>query len=232
MSIICLSEDAQDALKHYLRRKGHQIVEIKRTTAVYEAVSAHTDLYLCRIKNDRILSPEQNATIGSTLRQRGISYTLGSPLKGSRYPDNIAYNAAWAGSYLIHNLKYTDPAILKKAEELELETVHVKQGYTKCSLVVVDEHSLITSDQGIAGSLTQYPLDVLLISCGHVRLDGFAYGFLGGASGRVDDEILFNGDLSAHPDFEKITAFIKSKGLSPVFFKGYELEDIGSIIQL
>lgn len=212
--------------------KGHQIVEIKRTTAVYEAVSAHSDLYLCRIKNERILSPEQHALIGSTLRLRGISYTLGSPLKGCCYPDHIAYNAAWAGSYLIHNLKYTDPVILKKAEELGLQTVHVKQGYTKCSLVVVNEESLITSDKGITGGLAPYPLEVLLISEGHVKLDGFPYGFLGGASGRVDDEILFNGDLSAHPDFDKITAFIKSKGLKPVFFKEYELADIGSIIQL
>ncbi|MDF3001342.1 MAG: hypothetical protein K0Q48_1461 [Bacillota bacterium] len=174
MSIICLSEDAQDALKHYIRLKGHQIVEIKRTTAVYEAVSAHSDLYLCRIKNERILSPEQNAKIGSMLRARGISYTIGSPLKGSRYPDNIAYNAAWAGSYLIHNLKYTDPAILKKTEELGLETVHVKQGYTKCSLVVVDEQftvSLAVPPEGLmtkSSSMGISPLTLILRRLQHL----------------------------------------------------------------
>ena len=43
-------------------------------------------------------------------------------------------------------------------------------------------------------------------------------------------EIVFNGDLSAHPDFNVISAFIESRGLSCVYFKDYPLTDIGSII--
>jgi hypothetical protein len=230
--MICLSENTHDPLKNYLRQKGHRIAEIKKTASVYDAVSDHTDLYLCRIKKEVILSPEQAVHIDSTLEESGISYILGSPLKGSSYPYNIAYNAAWVGSYLIHKLQYTDSSILKMAEQYELQTVHVKQGYTKCNLVVVDERSLITSDQGIAASLAKYPLDILLISKGHVCLKGFAYGFLGGASGRVDDEMIFNGDLSAHPDFKRITDFIENKGLNTVYFRESPLEDIGSIFQL
>jgi hypothetical protein len=69
----------------------------------------------------------------------------------------------------------------------------VKQGYTKCSLVVVDEKSVITSDMGLAAALQRFEIDVLLISQGHVALPGLQYGFLGGASGRAGDEILFNG---------------------------------------
>ena len=227
--MVYLSEHANNILKNYLREKGHTIVEVVKTEAVYDAVSSHSDIYLCSIGNDMILSPEQAVNIGGVLEERGISYTLGKPLKGTNYPDNIAYNAACIGSYLIHNLKYTDAAILKKAEEHGLKTIQVKQGYTKCSLVIVDERSLITADKGIASRLSQYPLDVLLITEGHVRLEGFPFGFLGGASGRVGDEILFNGNLSAHPDFERIADFIESRGLKPVFFKEYPLEDIGSI---
>lgn len=230
--MICLSENTHDPLKNYLRQKGHRIAEIKRTASVYDAVSDHADLYLCRIKKELILSPEQAVHIGSTLEESGISYTTGNPLKGSSYPFNIAYNAAWTGSYLIHNLHYTDSSILKIAGKTGLQALHVKQGYTKCNLVVVDERSLITSDQGIAASLAKHPLDILLISKDHVRLKGFAYGFLGGASGRVDDEMIFNGDLSAHPDFARITAFIEDKGLKTVYFREHPLEDIGSIFQL
>ena len=51
-------------------------------------------------------------------------------------------------------------------------------------------------------------INVLLVEPGFVKLRGADTGFIGGASGRVDDEIVFNGDLSAHPNLKKITAFI------------------------
>ena len=115
--------------------------------------------------------------------------------------------------------------------ELELELINVKQGYTKCNCVVVDGHSIITSDQGIIGTLKKYPdIDVLPICQGFVSLDGFEYGFLGGASGRVGDEIIFNGDLSAHPDYDSIGRFIASRHLQLKFFPEYPLTDVGSIL--
>ena len=73
-------------------------------------------------------------------------------------------------------------------------------------------------------------MSVLKIRPGQVLLPGYAYGFLGGTSGRIGDKIVFNGDLSAHPDFNVISAFIESRGLSCVYFKDYPLTDIGSII--
>ena len=84
---------------------------------------------------------------------------------------------------------------------------------------------------GILSALKKSPdLGVLPVSQGHVKLDGFEYGFLGGASGRVGDEIVFNGDLSAHPDYEAIREFIESRGLAVRFFPEYPLTDIGSIL--
>ena len=62
------------------------------------------------------------------------------------------------------------------------------------------------------------------------ELPGYDTGFLGGTSGRVGDEIVFNGDLSAHPDFEAIKDFIRSRGLQIKYFESYPLRDIGSII--
>ena len=136
------------------------------------------------------------------------------------------------GGYLIHNTNHTDPVILSRANELGLEPIHVKQGYTKCNLVIIDENAAITSDMGLAVSPKKYNIDLLLISEGHVNLTGFSYGFLGGASGRVGDEIISNGNLAVHPDFERIKEFIHQRGLQVTYFEEYPLEDIGSIIQL
>jgi hypothetical protein len=71
----------------------------------------------------------------------------------------------------------------------------------------------------------------LLIDKGHIQLQGFDYGFIGGASGRIGDTIIFNGDITQHPDYEKIAAFIEDRDLKIKYFTEYPLEDIGSIIE-
>ncbi len=63
-----------------------------------------------------------------------------------------------------------------------------------------------------------------------MELPGYDTGFIGGTSGRVGDEIIFNGDLSAHPDCQAIRQFIEERGLKVRYFSGYPLRDIGSII--
>ncbi len=232
MKTVCLSENANRILKDFLMRKGYGLVEIRRTGKVYDAVSSHGDIYLCKIRNELVAAPVQLPFLLEGLLLSRTEFTRGASDPGYRYPANVRYNAAQIGGYLVHNTKHTDPVILSRAKDLDLKLIHVKQGYTKCNLVVVDENSAITSDAGLASALTKHGIDILLISQGHVRLSGFPYGFLGGASGRVDGEIIFNGNLSAHPDQEEIKEFISRKGLMTVWFEEYPLEDIGSILQL
>lgn len=232
MKTICLSENANRILKEALRSKGYRLIEIKKTDVVYDAVSSHGDIYLCKICDELVVAPEQYPLIQEELLLSRAKFALGVSVLGHKYPKNVNYNAAQMGGYLIHNTHHTDHVLLNKVKELELELIHVKQGYTKCNLVIIDAHSAITSDTGIVAALKKYDIDVLLITPGHVNLTGFPYGFLGGASGKVDDEIIFNGNLSAHPDFEKIKEFIQQRGLQVTYFEEYPLEDIGSIIQL
>lgn len=174
-------------------------------------ISNHPDLIFCRLKGDRVLMGDRS-------------------LLQAEYPGDVRYNACSTGKYFIHNLKFTDEKLLKEARDMGLIPVDVKQGYAKCSIVVVDEDSIITYDRGIAAACSEAGLDVCLVSPGHVKLDGYPTGFIGGASGRVGDEVIFNGDLSAHPDFEKIKSFIEGKGLGLRFFAQWSLEDIGSIV--
>ncbi|MEL7654524.1 MAG: DUF6873 family GME fold protein [Bacillota bacterium] len=232
MNTICLSENANTTLKEFLQKKGCKLIEIKKTDAVYDAVSSHGDIYLCKLGDELVVAREELSLIQDKLQNNLVAYSEGVCELGYQYPLNIKYNAVQLGDYLIHNTKYTDPQILARAEELGLKLLNVKQGYTKCNLVIVDDHSVITSDEGITGVLTEHGIEVLLVGKGYVRLSGFPYGFLGGASGKVDNEIIFNGNLSAHPDYEKIKEFISAKGLQTTYFKEYPLEDIGSIIQV
>ena len=93
-------------------------------------------------------------------------------------------------------------------------------------------HRLDITDPGIFRALSNFPeLDVLKVREGHVALPGFDHGFLGGASGLVGGELVFNGDLSAHPDFHLIEDFVISRGAGLKYFPGEPLSDTGSIIE-
>jgi hypothetical protein len=232
MNTVCLSENANKLLKNNLRAKGYELIEIRSTEAVYDAVSSHADIYLCRLPGEIIVAPVQLPLIEEELLRCQVNFLSGVSALGLKYPFNVGFNAAWVGNYLIHNTRHSDSVLLARAENAGLKLLQVKQGYTKCSITVVDENSVITSDQGLETSLRRHGIRVLLISPGHVSLPGFPYGFLGGASGRLKDEIIFNGDLTRHPDFERIVTFIEERGLKPVWFSEYPLEDIGSIIQI
>lgn len=209
MGVVYLSESAHPILKSYLTAQGLDIIEIHKTDRVYEGVASHPDIYLCRICGRTVWAGED------------IGY---------EYPENIRYNAVQIGRHFLHHTKYTSPSLHKIAEENGLNIIHVKQGYTKCNTVVVDDNSLITSDAGIAAAASANGLKALLIRPGYVKLPGYPYGFLGGASGKMGDTLLFNGDLSTHPDHIAIRRFIEERGLLVRDFGEYELEDIGSII--
>lgn len=224
MSIVYMSHDANPLLQKYIRDKGHQTCLIPDIPVVYPEVSAHADLYMCKL----------GALPSSPVHSIGSLEEL-----GFKYPNNIKYNGVCMGDYFIHTLKYTAPSLLEEISRLNYNLINTNQGYTKCNMVLVSNNSAITSDIGIYNSIQNFfmqnkhlkPLNLLLINKGHVLLKGFSYGFLGGASGRIGNEIVFNGNLEAHPDFHSIFQFIKDQGLTIKYFEEYPLEDIGSIIE-
>ena len=148
MNHIYLSHNAGVILLSYFRKAGHELMLVPPGGRTYSAVDAHPDIYYCRMEQ----SPHP-------------FLFRGDPLEiGRSYPDNIRFNAVALDRYFIHRLKNTSPALLKKAREMGLECINVNQGYTKCNCVVVDGHSLITSDEGIDRTLQGYPdLHVLKI---------------------------------------------------------------------
>lgn len=215
-SNIYLSELAHPMLIEYLKTQGHELNFIYENDIVYKEVCTHADLYMCK------LGANPDAPIFHIEDKSEL---------GFRYPDNVKYNGVCMGEYFIHNLKHTSDRLMVEVETRGLIPISVKQGYTKCNMVVVNDNAAITSDVGLYNSLQGLGLDLLLIRQGYVELPGFSYGFLGGASGRVGDEIIFNGNLEAHPDFRKIQIFIEKQGLKVKHFPEYSLTDIGSIIQ-
>ena len=226
MSFVILSHKTHECVKSYLKKSGHTLIEVPSSATVYDAVSNHADIFVCRVRDTLFCAPE----ISGILSDAGVSHITGG-IPGHDYPLNIRYNACTVGDIFIHNLKYTDDALLSFVKESGMKTVNVRQGYTKCSIAPVGS-GIITADEGIVRAMTGIGIDILKIHTGHVLLEGFDYGFFGGACGVVGDEFIVNGDLYKHPDGERIADFVRAQGFKVVSFEGIPLCDIGSIIEV
>ena len=74
---------------------------------------------------------------------------------------------------------------------------------------------------------------MLTVSKGAVKLAGYSYGFIGGASGKISsDTVAFCGDIDTHPDSDAIRAFLSKYGIKALSLDDNSLYDIGSIIPL
>lgn len=223
--IIVLGNDLEESFYSYIESKDYKIIKINESKSTYKAIAKHPDIFMFSLGNQLIIAPEMTKYFDKEFKE---ALLWGKSKIKQEYPGNICYNVARVGSYAIHNTKYTDPLI---KEKLDCQWIHVNQGYTKCNTLIVNEDSLITSDKSIYNETKKKGLNCLLIRPKHIVLKGLDYGFIGGASLKIADEIIFYGDICKHPDYLKIKEFISKRKLNIKSFQ-FPLEDIGSGIKL
>lgn len=199
---------------------------------VMTAVHGHPDMMIHHIHgNIFVCEPSVHAYYQSHLSDARI--ICGSSVLNKHYPYDIAYNIARVGKYAFHKLQYTDKIIYEYLQRFGVTLINVNQGYSKCSICVLNDHAVITADHGIATVCDTHNIDVLLINPGHIKLPGLDYGFIGGCCGLISPDILaVNGNLIVHPDYLKIQDFCEKHGVKLYPLHNGITEDIGSIIPL
>ena len=111
--------------------------------------------------------------------------------------------------------------------------VPVNQGYTRCAAAVVDDHSIITADAGVSRAAKNAGMDVLDIAPGHIELKGYDHGFIGGASFKINNNVVaFTGKLDGHPDEGRIYDFLAGHGQKALILTDRPIFDIGGAIAL
>ncbi len=198
---------------------------------LYKPVNTHPDMQIHFItERIAVVAPSAYDYYRSLLPRRVTLYK-GEKDPASTYPGDCAYNVAKVGKKVIGNLAYTDSVIKKIYTELGFEFINVKQGYTKCSLCVVDENSVITEDEGLYKALTSQGIDVLKIPAGEVVLKNFKNGFIGGASGFIGyNKLAFCGDVSKCSFFNELLKFINDRKVNIIYLLQTQIEDFGSIL--
>ena len=227
---LLIGERYRPKLAQSLAGQGIDVFWLPDNPALDPRLAGHGDLsvFVCKkraIVAESLYSPD----IVNLLTNRGYE-TVRSGRQGPAYPKDAGLCVCRTGRYTIYDPKTADPAVLDIADGV---LVAVAQGYTKCAALIVDDHSIVTADPGVSRVAKTAGMDVLDIAPGHIALEGYEYGFIGGASFIIDDDtVAFTGTLDEHPDRDRILVFLAERGKRPVFLTADPIFDIGGAISV
>lgn len=190
----------------------------------------HADMQALKI-NDILFINANCKNFISSLNKANISFISCENI-GCKYPYNVALNALFIGNKIFCLEKALHSLVKEYCLSNGIEIINVKQGYTKCSTLKIDENSVITDDESIFNATSKAGIDALLIEKGDIYLDENNYGFIGGASATIGDSIYFFGDINKHRNADKIKEFIENKNKTIECVSCDFLMDIGGIITL
>lgn len=224
-----IGERYRARLEAPLRALGVEALWLPDSPNVDARLAGHADLSLIHMGGDVVVCAGDDSIVNN-LTNRGFK-VIRAQAPGLKYPQDCALNACIVGNKLFHRLDVTAYEVVSAAAQLEL--INISQGYAKCCICVVDENSIITSDKGIARAAAKHGVGALEIAPGHIELDGFEYGFIGGASFKLsENEMAFTGRLDMHRDYYNIKSFLASRGISMVTLTDGPAFDIGSAVLL
>lgn len=192
---------------------GYNIIPSKNITAFSNPERKHADMQALRI-NDKL-------------------FTLENCVKkaGETYPENILLNCLFLNNTLYGRLDSTDNSVLDYCRNNNIKLVNVNQGYTRCSTLAINNNAVITADKSIEKALKNNGAEVLLINPGYIKLEGFDYGFIGGASFCDNNKVFFFGNMEQHPEYSKIKKFIFTHNSDiEVLCKDITITDIGGAV--
>ena len=222
--------------KEYLNSLGYRVINIQTNKNVYDEISSHVDIFACKIKDKIVVEP----SVYSYLKEEKYdlkNVICGKNKVGLKYPLDVLYNVCCIGENVIHNFKYTDEKILEIIQKEKLNMIDINQGYSNCSIAVIDDNSVVVTDKKIAEKLIENDIDVLLLEenldIKLLKNDGKyskMKGFIGGCMARIENKIIIFGDISKIDKENKIRNFIQSRNLEIVYFNGLDVIDYGGIL--
>jgi len=233
---LIIDERMRQVEQDVLASLGYQLIKIKHSKKVYEEISSHVDIFACKIGNELVVEPYYYDMIRDIIKKDYI--VCGNSEIGNKYPNDIKYNVCTIGNVAVHNFKYTDEKIIEVLNKNNYNLININQGYSNCSIAVIDEKSIITCDKGIYNVLRNENIDILflnyqpdikLLSNNKYSLKS---GFIGGVLSRIEDNIFVSGDLNIIDEGNQIRDFIEKRNLKIIDFEGLDVVDFGGIVEI
>ena len=218
-----------------LRSLGFEVIIMPKYERLSESVSSHPDMLAFFYGNKYICNKEYYSIASECfekINSYGYSPIFTDEIPSEKYPSDILFNSLVLGDKLFCLEKGASRELIKFAKSNGLQIINTTQGYTKCSVCKVCDNAIITADKGLSSLAKSKDIDVLTVSEGHVKLEGYDYGFIGGASGVFADTVYFCGNLDSHPDAKEIVAFCKKHKKETFSLSDEELFDVGTLFFL
>ncbi|MBQ9079970.1 MAG: hypothetical protein IJY27_02750 [Clostridia bacterium] len=219
-----------------LSRRGFDIIPLPPFPQLPTPVASHPDM-LIFIRNGVLLTHRDYYLLAQKELDRiasvaGLNLVLSDETVADKYPRDVLFNVACVGTHILGRKDAVSHHILKICSDTSSKFVDMRQGYAKCSTCIVDDNTIITADTGIADAARKHGINTLKITPGHVRLDGYDTGFIGGASGCCGNTVYFCGNIDWHPDAVAIRTFCTEHGKNVVSLGDGDLLDVGTIFFL
>ena len=235
-SVILYGNRYAEKLREPLEALHIQSIFVPDNPYVDLRLAGHVDLSVLHIGGEKLLLAPylKGSAVVNWLSDCGAEIVFPDMQQRPSYPEDAQLNLCLIGEHVLCSKKAIPRAAVDYLTNCRpFRFVNCRQGYTRCSSCVVDAYSLITADRGVAARASSAGLSVLLISSGHILLDGFPYGFIGGSSFKIaENEMVFTGKLDAHPDCDRILHFLAQRAIKAVYLTEEPIFDIGSAVPI
>ena len=235
---VLLDYRASDEIARSLMAIGLKVIRTCLCDKLPLPVNGHPDLMYHKISDEfACIAPNCFAYLINEFAKnkkllKGKVFVKGKSSLGEIYPEDISYNILRIGNFAFGKISSIDICLRRALEDEGVELIDIKQGYAKCSVAVTSKNSAITSDIGILKVLEKRGISVLFLEPGGIDLPGYDYGFIGGASGLINDKFLLTGKFARVGCNEKIESFVKDNGSRLIFLSDRKIIDLGSVIEV
>lgn len=235
VSAMLVSGEMPDEMTSLLEKEVRAIVRTLNLPGLPPPVSSHPDMQMLIPAEGVIVhAPNLDLFLADQLKNLGFELVPGEKTPGGSYPSDVPYNVAVVGRHAFLNTRHADGKVIQWLKKTGKTISHVNQGYAKCSVCILNEEAIITSDPGISDAARGQNIDVLFIPPQRsISLPGYDYGFIGGATGLLSGgRLAFCGDVNSLESSETIIAFLEKHGITPVSLGTGAVRDLGSLVPL
>lgn len=227
MKYILVDQKMPQELVEKLKVFPYELVKTRTNKNINSSLNSHPDILVHALPNGDIICDRDNFSYYRD-KFKGRKLFMTEKSLGDAYENHVYLNAFFYENYLVGNLKLLDKNLLNFYRQKNFELINVKQGYSKCSSLVTNKF-IATSDMGIYKALRD-KINVIKINHKEIILKDYPYGFIGGASGFIDNNLILTGSLGKHSSGYLIEIECQKEKLKILELGQNILEDFGSIL--
>ena len=205
-----------------------EIIWLPDNPFVDKRLSGHADLSVFNLNNSALFTIDYYKDIDFGTNTIFINEKI-----GSLYPDDVKLNICLVGDVIIVNREFMSETVLNYMfAASDYKYINVKQGYTKCSTLVLNSDTIITSDPGIHREAIKNNIHSLKISPGYIDLEGFDYGFIGGSGFVIDNILYLTGTIDKLPEKNEIFKLCADNNIDIKYLTNLNIFDIGGAVSV